>query len=212
MRKRHLEMALSNLGDLEEPDSRLEQYRTPPGMVADILWRAMENGDVIGKDVIELGCGGSPFALGAMLLGCRKATGLDKDPISLELSRTNLRILHDRGMLKDDVRLETVLADIKDVGSTLGSYDTVFMNPPFGAQKKHADRPFIEVACKIARSVYSIHNGSTGDFITRLFRKKGFEIEERNTSNMTIPHRFDFHTREMDRIEVLIINARSVDP
>ena len=43
--------------------------------------------------------------------------------------------------------------------------DTVVMNPPFGAQKAHADRPFIDLALSIAPVAYSIFNAGSAQFI-----------------------------------------------
>src|SRR5690606_40553656 len=40
-----------------------------------------------------------------------------------------------------------------DLASLVGPCDTVVMNPPFGAQEPHADRPFIDAALSIAPEI-----------------------------------------------------------
>ncbi len=39
------------------------------------------------------------------------------------------------------------------------------MNPPFGAQKAHADRPFIDRALELAGEVYGIFNEGSTPFV-----------------------------------------------
>ena len=45
----------------------------------------------------------------------------------------------------------------------LGKFDTVLQNPPFGVQKRTADRRFLEKALKVADAVYSLHNHPVTD-------------------------------------------------
>lgn len=210
MRKRHLEMALSRMDDLEEPDPGLEQYRTPPGIVADILWMALENGDIIEKSIIEPGCGGAPFALGALMMGASKATGIDIDERSIHLAVSNRNRLIGDGLLTKDDDAIFIVDDIASSALKIETADTVFMNPPFGAQKKHADRPFIDAACRLGRSLYCIHNGGTEDFVAKTYKNKGFEIADIRRTSMEIPHMFHFHEKERSSIEVLILNAVKV--
>jgi putative methylase len=81
------------------------------------------------------------------------------------------------------------------------------MNPPFGAQNKHADRPFIDKACEIGLSIYGIHNGGTEEFLRRYYSSRGFVIKNMMRTSMDIPHRFHFHSKETSSIEVLIVHC-----
>ena len=60
-----------------------------------------------------------------------------------------------------------MVADVKDpsLSSRAGTFDTVVMNPPFGAQKKHADRPFIDLALVLAPVTYGIFNAGSAPFV-----------------------------------------------
>jgi putative methylase len=208
VRKRHLEIALSKIDDIEDPDPKLEQYRTPPVMVADILWMAMENGDVIDKDILELGCGGAPFALGALMLGASRVRGIDIDERSINLARANLEKLMDQDLIGPvSDRVDLLTGDLSLKNLELEKADTIFMNPPFGAQNKHADRPFIEAACKYGRSIYSIHNGGTEKFLIKQYDSKDFDVVGIRHTSMEIPHRFHFHSKERTSIDVLVLNA-----
>ncbi|MGA1872426.1 MAG: METTL5 family protein [Thermoplasmatota archaeon] len=208
MRKRHLEMALSKLPDLEDPDPGLEQYRTPPRLVCDILWQALENGDINNRTVLELGCGGAPFALGSMMLGAARTSGVDKDPRCLSLAGSNLRSCIEKGWIDGSMPLQLILGDVSDPSIDIQDHDTVFMNPPFGAQKRHADRDFIRTACRKGSVVYGIHNGGTRDFVMNEYDRMGAGELDVFEGRMDIPHRFHFHTEEMRIIDILIVVAR----
>lgn len=208
MRKRHLEMALSKLDDIEAPDPRWEQYKTPSRIVADILWMALENGDIVHREIIELGCGGAPFALGALMLGASKVRGIDIDERSIDLARSNLEKLIVEALIDPGVdHVDFAVGDISSENLGMEIANTIFMNPPFGAQNKHADRPFIEAACRYGNSIYSIHNGGTEEFIKKQYESKGFDMAAILHSTMDIPHRFHFHRKERASIDILVIHA-----
>lgn len=44
-----------------------------------------------------------------------------------------------------------------DIEAICGKFDTVLQNPPFGVQKRGADRRFLEKALAAANTVYSLH-------------------------------------------------------
>ncbi|MGA1819847.1 MAG: METTL5 family protein [Thermoplasmatota archaeon] len=212
MRKRHLEMALSNLPALEGPDPALEQYATPVEISSNILWSALENGDILDRTVLELGCGGGPFALGALMLGASSAAGIDIDPRCIELAERNLHDLVRAGLIADPESCSFMLGDAGDTGTGIPDADTVFMNPPFGAQTRHADRDFIRTACRKGSVIYSIHNGGTGKFVRSEFERNGAASIEMTSSLMPIPHMFHFHSHERTSIDILLVRVTMCDP
>ena len=77
------------------------------------------------------------------------------------------------------------------------------MNPPFGAQTEHADRPFLDMALLKAHVIYGIFNAGSGPFITEYIRGRG-EITTSVLAGLTIPRTFWFHTRDRYEIPVEI--------
>jgi putative methylase len=91
---------------------------------------------------------------GAKLLGAEKVVGFDLDPNALEIARQNAAMM--------GVDVEFVQCDISGVPEHA---DTVIMNPPFGAQSKGNDRPFLSTALRVADVIYSVHNCGSYRFI-----------------------------------------------
>lgn len=173
---------------------RLEQYPTPANIAADLLWEALGAGDIEGKDVIDLGCGNGILAIGAMLLGARHAVGLDIDPEAIKVAR---QAAADTG-----VNVEFFEAD---VSTAKGSFDTALMNPPFGAQTKHADRPFIEKALQVAHRTYSLHNDGTEPFVEKLVSSLGGVSLPVKRYKFEIPYAFEFHRKATESVSVVLL-------
>ena len=95
-------------------------------------------------------------------------------------------------------------AGVKDADLGIAA-DTVVMNPPFGAQKEHADRPFIDTALQIAPVSYAILNAGSIPFVASYVRGRA-EIAEKISAQLKIPRQFAFHTRESLEIPVEIVH------
>lgn len=149
MKKRKLEILLEQVKGFESPDVRREQYATPAVVASELLYFAYMNGDLSGS-VADLGCGTGVLAIGAALLGTKKIIGIDSDIRALKVAQQNAKQL--------DVNVEWVCCDVRDF---CGRFDTVVMNPPFGAQDKGNDRPFLDKALEIGSVIYSIHNAGS---------------------------------------------------
>jgi len=175
-----------------------------------MLWEALENGDIIDRSVLELGCGGSPFALGALVLGSSRSIGVDVDPKCRELTLNNLRKIVSSDLIEGPERFEFLLGDISVMGSEIPKTETVFMNPPFGAQNRHADREFIRMACQKGSMIYAIHNGGTERFVRSEYKKMGAVSIEVENGRMSIPHMFSFHSRERASIDIILISVSMV--
>ncbi len=206
MRRKHLEMVLSRMEDLEDPDPKLEQYLTPTHIAVDILTKALENGDIEGKKVAELGCGGAPFGIGSWILGASEVLCVDIDPRCINLATGNLeRAGSDPRVGNPPGSVEFEQMDISDPASGLPGVDTVFMNPPFGSQNRRADRPFIREAMKMGKIIYSLHNGVTRSFLLKEIGRLGGKVLDEERYRMEIDHRYHFHTREKMMIEVILL-------
>ena len=197
MKKKDLEIRLQNLAPFKEPKVELEQYPTHSSIATDILFEAYANGDIAGKDVVDLGCGTGIFAIGASLLGVSSVTAYDLDKDALDIARKNAEAL--------GCEIEFIQADISKVE---GKYDTALMNPPFGSQKKHADQPFLKTAMTVADTVYSIHMACTLDYLDKEARTFSKEIAGHRIYKYDIPHTFSFHTKTKKSVDIVAINIR----
>ncbi len=193
MKQRELEMALQSLDSLSEPSAKLEQYPTPAAMVADILFIAKGIGDIDDRTILDLGCGNGVFAIGAGLLGAESIVGIDIDARAIEISRKNAL---DKGLA-----IEFLELDVRKMGADR-KYDVVFQNPPFGSQRKHADRPFLEKAMECGDVIYTIHMTETRDFIEKLAHGLGFQVDMRRKYPFEIRHTFKFHKKEKQLFDV----------
>ncbi len=207
MKKKSLEMALSSVEPPESLTPSLEQYFTPASIAADILYFAYSMGDIAGKSVADLGCGSGIFSIGAVLLSAESVVGLDTDEGSLIKAAENAGCFPEAAEYLKDGRLEFVQSDVAGFGSRV---DTVLMNPPFGSQKKGADRPFIEAALRNARVVYSLHNARTEEFVIKKAWEMGAEVTAMKNYKFPIPFMFKFHRKEKASIDVAMLRMEKI--
>jgi putative methylase len=197
LKRKELEMMLQKIAPLSEPRAELEQYSTPAHLAADILFTAYSLGDIQGKTVIDLGCGNGIFSIGSSLLGAKRVVGVDVDPKALDAARVNSESM--------GVEIDFVESDI---ASFQGRGDTVIQNPPFGAQSKGADRPFIKKAIECAETVYSLHMEETEPFLQREVSELGAHVEYRKSYKFNIPHMFGFHKKEKKSVDIVLLLIR----
>ncbi|HJJ71055.1 MAG TPA: METTL5 family protein [Methanocorpusculum sp.] len=195
MKLKNLEIHLQKVQGFRNPVAGLEQYMTPAPLAARFLFDAFLHGDIEWMKVLDLGCGTVMLSVGAALLG-GDVTGVDGDSSALLTAEENAASQKlDITFRREVVRAETAEAD---------SYDTVIMNPPFGAQNEHADRPFIEAALISAPVVWGIFNKGSIPFI-KAYTKDTAEITDIVAAKLSIPRQFFFHTKDIMEIPVEIV-------
>jgi putative methylase len=207
VRKLELELLLSQIAPHPSPKPSLEQYTIPADVAATMLHiAAYSYGDIVGKTVLDLGCGTGRLALGAAFLGAKQVVGIDIDKDAVKVAFENSV----RTNLKEKVQWIT-----GDIDAICGSFDTVLQNPPFGVQRRGADRKFLEKALESGKVVYSLHKCPEKDkvfikklkasknsiapvppsfFLERFIEKHGGKTRAVYAVIMTIPHMFRFHT------------------
>jgi len=182
-------MALQSLKGFDEPVARLEQYETPATLASDLLHLAWSHGDLEGL-VLDLGCGTGVLGIGAALYGAH-AVGVDADADALRTARSNSTaagVSEATDWLRGDAS-----------SLPLASADTVVMNPPFGAQNRGADRPFLRAAERVAETAYTVHNKGSLGFVESFV---GGEVTDGFEAQVVLPHRFDFHDEDEKEITV----------
>ena len=208
VRKLDLEMLLSQVKPHPSPKPSLEQYTIPANVAATMLYiAAYTNNDIVGRTVLDLGCGTGRLALGAGFLGAKQVVGVDVDKTAVKVAFESSV----RASLKGKV--QWIIADIDGVH---GSFDTVLQNPPFGVQRRKADRKFLEKALEAGKVIYSLHKSPQKDdtfvkrlkasefsvapvapspFLRKFIARHGGEIKAVYAMVMAIPHMFQFHTK-----------------
>ncbi len=205
MKLRHLEMALQRCAGFERPRALWEQYQTPAPLAARLLYDAFLNEDIEKKAVIDLGCGTGILAIGAALLGARSVKAVDTDPDAIRIAEKNAVLL--------GVDVAFIAGDLSETNATsvlaqkVGPCDTVVMNPPFGAQKVHADRPFIDCALATAPVTYGIFNAGSTPFVEAYISGTA-QITGRVCGTFPIKRSFAFHTKDVQDIRVEILRIR----
>lgn len=205
IRKLDLELFLSKIAPQPTPQVRLEQYTLSEQIASTMLYiAAYSNDDIVGKSVLDLGCGTGRLGLGAAFLGAQGVVGIDIDRSAIKTAKQNAQ--------QASLSLELVHGDIAAI---TGYFDTVVMNPPFGVQHREADRPFLVKALEVANTVYSLHNhpevderlikmlkssGGTmqvqpSSFLERFIAKHDGQIRAVYSMLMSIPKMFDFHRK-----------------
>lgn len=188
-----LERMLSAVPAHPSPKVELEQYATPAELAAPLLFEARALGDIEGKRVADLGCGAGTFALGAALLGAR-VIGVEVDPDALVVARETAARM--------GVEVEWIA---RDVGSWRDEVDVVIMNPPFGAQRRGADRAFLDAAFASARVVYSLHNAGTRAFVEAYALKAGFARTHAWRLRFPLRHQYRHQERAVQEIDVVAL-------
>lgn len=203
MKLKQLEMALGRVAGFPSPGAALEQYQTPASLAARLLFHALMKGDIAKKKVCDLGCGTGILSIGAALLGAESVVGVDIDESALAVARMNA------DLLKSEVRFLATDVREGECRSRIGAFDTVVMNPPFGAQTAHADRPFIDCALAMAPVVYSIFNAGSIPFVETYTAHRA-EITEKVGGAFPIRRTFAFHKRDIQEIGVEILRLNRI--
>ncbi len=183
-----MEMMLEQVEGFSRPSFIREQYSTPASVAAELLFLAAMRND-LGR-VCDLGCGTGVLAIGAALMGAQ-AVGVEIDRDALATARKNAEKL--------GVDVDFIRADVKNL--ELEGIDTVVMNPPFGAQKaSEGDRAFLSSAQKISRSIYSLHNRGSFDFINKYIYPN--LVQEVYSIPFPLKRCFEFHSQDIKIIQV----------
>ena len=196
MKQKELEIILQKVPTFEKPSPMLEQYLTPAKIAADIIFIAYQFGDIEDKIVFDLGCGTGIFSIGAKIMGAKKVLGIDIDENCLKIARKYSK--------ENKLKITFIKKNIKDIKIKC---DTIFMNPPFGAQKsnKKADRKFIEKGFEIANVIYSLHLLKTVSFIEKMVKSLNGEINFYKKYNFPIKYTFDFHEKKVINFEISLL-------
>lgn len=214
-RKIDLERLLAKVEPHHTPKPSLEQYTIPTTVAATMLWiAAYVNDDLVGRTVLDLGCGTGRLALGAAFLGAAYVVGVDIDKTAVSAAYENSLRLD----LKEKV--QWIVADINAIN---GDFDTVLQNPPYGVQRRGADREFLKMGLASGKRIYSLHKSppvrpdrakpprfnsnsvapvGPCSFLKKFIDRNGGRIQAVHRMTMSIPHMFSFHIERKHEFQV----------
>jgi putative methylase len=215
IRRIELEIFLSQIKSVPSPKADLEQYLISESVAATMLHTAAYcYDDIMRRSILDLGCGTGRLSLGAAFLGADEVLGIDLDKEAVKSAFENSR------RTKLDQKTNWIIGDL---GVVKGKFDTVLQNPPFGVQKRNADRVFLEKALEIGDAVYSLHNHprldiqlmkklksvpsrilqvSASPFLKNYIEHLGGSIQAVYAMPMALPRAFTFHKKEKHEIIV----------
>jgi putative methylase len=192
VRSSELVLRLSRVPPFARPNPRLEQVATPAEAAAELLLAAERFEPLEGHSVLDLGLGTGRLAIGAALLGARPVTGVEIDPEAAEVARR----------AAEDARV-TLRIEVRDVTGYDRPADVVVLNPPFGAQRRHADRPFWDTALLLARrSVHGFALAESRTFIARRAVERAAHVIETRPVAWELGRIFPHHTRNRVSLKV----------
>ena len=186
MRRSDLVRTLSRIPLPEDPRADLEQVGTPAEAAADLLFAAVRWDGLEGRSVLDLGTGTGRLAIGAALLGAGPVAGVEVDPALVRVARA---------------AAENAGASRWTSSSPMSTAydrpaDVVVMNPPFGAQRRHADLPFWDRAFALARrSVHAFALADSRTFIAGRAVARSAQVLEMQPVAWEFPRTFPHHTR-----------------
>ncbi|XP_003744355.1 methyltransferase-like protein 5 [Galendromus occidentalis] len=207
MKLKKLKSILDGVETFDSPNVDLEQYPTPPDIAAEMLHHVFSSGDIEGKLILDLGCGGGILSIGASILGASQVVAIDIDSGPLEIFQSNLEEF-------EVTNISMLQASVSHLSSMMRmKADTVIMNPPFGTRNKGADLMFLEIASSLcSKHIYSLHKTSTREHLIRKAEKRGLKCEVIAQLRYNIDKIYGFHKRDSRDIEVDFIKCWNARP
>ncbi len=202
--KKDLIAILQNTDTFAYPKIELEQYCIDASCAVDIIYFAgFEFDDINQKIILDFGAGTGRLSIASALLNANRVISIDIDLSALRILKENII------KLKLENRIYPICADINYFEITKSKLPqklkiTTIMNPPFGVQKRMADRIFLEKAFSFSDVVYSIHlaNKKVHKFICRYIEEFDWKIDYVLSFNMVLQKTFPFHSKKTRIIDV----------
>ncbi len=198
---------------------KLEQYTTDAISTVDFIYFiGVDNQDIIGNIIIDIGAGTGRLGLTALLFGALSLVAIEKDKDAIEILKTNAKqfdllekILIIEGDVEEISKNETKIKEISEkitdfhkdfISNNANPSKIVIMNPPFGIHKKGADRSFLQLSTFLSEKIYSIHfsNEKNRIFIKKFMKERGFLIDSIHSQKLFIKGTYNFHKKNQKQI------------
>lgn len=206
MKKKEIVSIIQNTATFSNPKIELEQYCIDASSCADLLYFiGFEFDDIKNRLIFDFGAGTGRLSIASAYF---KATYV----LSVDIDWSALKILNEN-ILSLDLKhiIFPICSDINkfEISNSILPRNlkiTTIMNPPFGVQKRAADRIFLEKAFEISDVVYSVHlaDVNVSKFISNYIKKFNWKIDYVYPFNMILERTFPFHSKKRKNINVKI--------
>jgi putative methylase len=193
---KEIEILVSQLYGFDEPKVFLEQYETDGKTVSFFLQKAYQ--DLSQKYVVDLGCGTGILTFAAAFVDAKFVLGVDVDISALKIALKNKKILADLGF---SLTVDFLCADVKNL-YLKKKFDVCIMNPPFGIQRKGADRIFLKKAFEISDVVWCFLSQNSEPFVRKFSEENGFHISSSFKTKIQLRRKFFFHKKDVEFLPV----------
>ncbi len=180
---------VDKIDSFRSPKILLEQYSLPSDLIALIL--ILSSDDLIGQNVVDLGCGTGRLTLPIKKFFSDRVLGVDIDSDAI----THLVQSQKQNSLSLDLLIASV--EFLETFNWGNKYQTTFMNPPFGTKRRKLDLVFLKQALKYSQTIISVHksNPETQKIITQLGKQNEKKVEILATINFPQFPSFHFHRK-----------------
>jgi putative methylase len=206
IKKKNLISIIQETASFSNPKIGLEQYCIDAISAVDIAYFAgFEFDDIHENLIIDLGTGTGRLSLASSFFNPIKVIGIDLDWSAIQIFKKNIL------QLKLQRIIYPICMDVSNLSFNTDLFRdnlqvTTIMNPPFGVQRKRADRAFLMSAFTYSKVIYSIHldHQDVFKFISKFVEKNGWAIDYSFPFQMRLERSFPFHSKKMKEINVRI--------
>ena len=197
---------IQNTATFTNPKIELEQYCIDAASAVDIVFFAgLEFNDIKNRLIFDFGAGTGRLSIASAYFNATYVLSVDIDWSALKILNENILSLDLKHIIFP------ICSDIDkfEISNSILPRNlkiTTIMNPPFGVQKKSADRVFLEKAFTISDVVYSVHlaNVKVSKFISNYIKNFNWKIDYVYPFNMILERTFPFHSKKRKNIDVEI--------
>lgn len=200
MNEKLLTKLLQELHVFKVADAQLEQYPTPPAVAAEVLIQHKEH--IVNKEILDIGAGTGILGIGALLLGAKKVTFIEKDAEAVKVLEKNLRYVNEEYEVGEYHVIHAPL-NLTDKHA-----DTAIMNPPFGTREAHTDTAFLDYACTHTDIIISMHKTSTKEHIHGHIKHLHKKILAERDIHFTLKNTMGHHQKPKEHIEVTVFTIQ----
>ncbi|MFX0042589.1 MAG: METTL5 family protein [Candidatus Hodarchaeota archaeon] len=204
--KKELVSIIQSTETFIKPKIELEQYCIDAKSAVDIIFLAgIEFNDIEHNIIFDLGTGTGRLSIACAFMKAHIVISTDIDWDAMIVLKRNIQSLDLEQIIFpicSDMNSFEIKRDLLPYNMKI----TTIMNPPFGVQKRTADRIFLKKAFTFSDVVYSIHLASEKihSFITKFINQFNWIIDYVFPMNMVLEKTFQFHTQKKKKIDVNI--------
>ncbi len=202
--KKEMIFRIQNTDTFSTPNVELEQYCINASCAVDIIFFAgFEFNDIKHRIIIDLGTGTGRLSIASSFFHPIYILSVDIDLSALLILKKNILNLQLEHLIFP-ICADVNNFEISKLHLPKNLKITSIMNPPFGVQKRTADRIFLKRAFTFSDVIYSIHlaHNEVHNFISSFIRKYNWKIDYVLPFKMVLEKTFEFHQYKKKKIDV----------